>query len=1011
MAVQNNFIQGRKTQHVVASCLYVVCRREKRPHMLIDFADSLNTNLFVLGSTVLKLLRVLNINLPFVDPSLYIHRFANQLELGDKAHAVAMTALRLLAHMRRDWLQVGRRPSGLCGACLIISARMHNFKRSLQEVANVVRIGDLTLKKRIDELGRTNVADMTSDEFELLDAELVAQSEAQFDPPAFVRGQELDAKRRAVLNLLTVKPELVSALSVSGQGFSLNSTTGGASSRSQSPALGPSSSSSSSSSSSVNGSDTPLSTASSPSLGLSSSSSSSSSLPIEAVDEILRQISSVLNSAPELEEIFSELDAGSKTGAPALLLPSPIASEQEEAGMGTSSASSSSSSSSTPDKDKDGFTQPAPRQSRKTALTSEHDGSNAAAAVGDAEKQKGKGRRKSKRDGTGGEKEDGEAQEGGSAEGKGGAATAEAGVSSGEAAATAADADAAMTAAQARQVKALQVVLGTDLVDESVLALVRQELTAGSGLVTTVSSEQREQELTAEKTRQLRIVETDLEGYAQELEVNGFDDLDDDEVNAIILKPDEKALKERVWLKVNESYLNMMEERRKIEAEQAALGIAVKRKSRPRDKNGEPGRPGVGGASAAERKVNEKINYAQWDRIEALDNAVVQHLTPQSMKANSIPSNTPMATAMLAPLSSSSSSTSLLGLPGPMAPRPGASSALSSSSSAIMSAAAAASAGVGSPQTKMMMSGRVGPTPAPMTTFSMPPSASPFASVGSATVTTTDASHLHPPPLPGGGLGIPASAAFAVPATGAGPSMTPHSSATAGVLDPSGNPLTPMLSLVSSPRVRAMTQLRTSMQVAAHSGAMDKDKAGAGAGAGGITRIKRGATPAMGALNTPSMTASATTTPLMSAASTPVSAPQQPNAAIAASTTASSSSSSSASSLSATAASSSGPSTTTSASRPVPMETLSLGGAVHAPTAPTLSQLSMPSLSQLTQAMESAPAPAPVPVPTAPAAPSVPAAASATAAADEDDDLAMIGGPRTTSKAKIMPAPQAKRRR
>ena len=53
---------------------------------------------------------------PSVDPCLYIHRFAHKLELGDKTHDVSMTALRLVARMKRDWIHHGRRPAGLCGA-------------------------------------------------------------------------------------------------------------------------------------------------------------------------------------------------------------------------------------------------------------------------------------------------------------------------------------------------------------------------------------------------------------------------------------------------------------------------------------------------------------------------------------------------------------------------------------------------------------------------------------------------------------------------------------------------------------------------------------------------------------------------------------------------------------------------------------------------------------------------------------------------------------------------------
>ncbi|KAA8589327.1 hypothetical protein FQN60_012692, partial [Etheostoma spectabile] len=50
------------------------------------------------------------------DPCLYIPRFAQLLEFGEKNHDVSMTALRLVQRMKRDWMHTGRRPSGLCGA-------------------------------------------------------------------------------------------------------------------------------------------------------------------------------------------------------------------------------------------------------------------------------------------------------------------------------------------------------------------------------------------------------------------------------------------------------------------------------------------------------------------------------------------------------------------------------------------------------------------------------------------------------------------------------------------------------------------------------------------------------------------------------------------------------------------------------------------------------------------------------------------------------------------------------
>lgn len=41
LAVNINFTQGRRTQYVVAACLYAACRMDKSSHMLIDFSDLL----------------------------------------------------------------------------------------------------------------------------------------------------------------------------------------------------------------------------------------------------------------------------------------------------------------------------------------------------------------------------------------------------------------------------------------------------------------------------------------------------------------------------------------------------------------------------------------------------------------------------------------------------------------------------------------------------------------------------------------------------------------------------------------------------------------------------------------------------------------------------------------------------------------------------------------------------------------------------------------------------------
>ena len=193
LAVQHNFIQGRRTQHVIAACLYTVCRREKTPHLLIDFSDVLQTNVYMLGSCFLKFTRLLSLALPIIDPSLYIHRFASKLEFGDKTHLVSMCALRLVQRMKRDWIQTGRRPSGICGAALLIAARVHGFRRTQREVVRVVRICDVTLRRRLTEFADTPMGALTARELDTIDIEALPAS----DPPSFTRNRRIEDSHRA----------------------------------------------------------------------------------------------------------------------------------------------------------------------------------------------------------------------------------------------------------------------------------------------------------------------------------------------------------------------------------------------------------------------------------------------------------------------------------------------------------------------------------------------------------------------------------------------------------------------------------------------------------------------------------------------------------------------------------------------------------------------------------------------------------------------------------------------
>ena len=103
---------------------------------------------------------------------------------------VASDAIRLVSRMNRDWIVQGRRPSGICGACLLLAARMNNYRRSVREVVYVVKVADLTIQKRLEEFKLTNSSSLTVDEFRSL------WLEQAHDPPSF--GPKKIKKRKRV---------------------------------------------------------------------------------------------------------------------------------------------------------------------------------------------------------------------------------------------------------------------------------------------------------------------------------------------------------------------------------------------------------------------------------------------------------------------------------------------------------------------------------------------------------------------------------------------------------------------------------------------------------------------------------------------------------------------------------------------------------------------------------------------------------------------------------------------
>lgn len=78
-------------------------------------------------------------------------------------------ATRIVNRMKRDWLGMGRRPTGLCGAALLLAARAHNYNRSIADIVRVVHISESVVRKRLDEFASTPSGSLTIEDFNNVD--------------------------------------------------------------------------------------------------------------------------------------------------------------------------------------------------------------------------------------------------------------------------------------------------------------------------------------------------------------------------------------------------------------------------------------------------------------------------------------------------------------------------------------------------------------------------------------------------------------------------------------------------------------------------------------------------------------------------------------------------------------------------------------------------------------------------------------------------------------------------
>lgn len=209
LALQHNLSKGKALLYTLSACVYITCRIEHLPVMIVDFSACLRISASGIGKMYKKLCKTLGIKVSMNDPSFYIPKYISQLNLCkndestensadidepenedsnkeniihniehkttkqcknnslniSKKYSVLYMANRIVRWMKRDWITAGRRPNNVCGAAILIASRICGNEKTIEDIARVVKGGINTIQKRLKEIGDTATAEMTVEDF------------------------------------------------------------------------------------------------------------------------------------------------------------------------------------------------------------------------------------------------------------------------------------------------------------------------------------------------------------------------------------------------------------------------------------------------------------------------------------------------------------------------------------------------------------------------------------------------------------------------------------------------------------------------------------------------------------------------------------------------------------------------------------------------------------------------------------------------------------------------------
>jgi transcription initiation factor TFIIB len=144
-------VQGRTTEGILSSAIYLACKELETPKTLKEISDITNVKIKSISKYSRLLIFELDLKpIPVIDPIKCIVKIANNLNLEEK---IKHKAIKIMKEVMREEIHVGKNPLSIAASTIyaVCKTREENDKTQL-EIANSADISAVVVRDRYNDI-------------------------------------------------------------------------------------------------------------------------------------------------------------------------------------------------------------------------------------------------------------------------------------------------------------------------------------------------------------------------------------------------------------------------------------------------------------------------------------------------------------------------------------------------------------------------------------------------------------------------------------------------------------------------------------------------------------------------------------------------------------------------------------------------------------------------------------------------------------------------------------------